>query len=165
MRLYPDPDLFIIFPLSFRPLQVFVVATVATKDMQEEVEDLSHARNVWYMLTRDEARGNAHGAAVLTEIKCYSTSESSSPSRRHGITNFTFTSASTGGTSGGSTSGGSTIRTLNSSIPLLNPSKIVAGILLNRVLCTCSLCCQWESNEHRIPVLSGCEEWIVERCF
>jgi hypothetical protein len=61
-------------------------------------------------------------AAAPTEIKRYSTS--SSPNRR--ITNFTSNSTSPGGSSGSTFLGGSTI-------PTLNPSKIVAGILLNRV--------------------------------
>ena len=61
-------------------------------------------------------------AAAPTEIKRYSTS--SSPNRR--ITNFPSNSTSTVGSSGSTFLGGSTI-------PTLNPSKIVAGILLNRV--------------------------------
>jgi hypothetical protein len=79
-------------------------------------------------------------AAAPTEIKRYSTS--SSPTRR--ITNFTSNSTSTGGSTflGGST------------IPALNPSKIVAGILLNRVHAV------GKPMRRRIPVMSGPKQYV-----
>ena len=83
-------------------------------------------------------------AAAPTEIKRYSTS--SSPTRR--ITNFTTTSNSTSTSGGGSTFlGGSTISTLN-------PSKIVAGILLNRVHAV------GKPMRRRMPVLPGSKQYV-----
>ena len=82
-------------------------------------------------------------AAAPTEIKRYSTS--SSPNRR--ITNFTSKSTTTSGGGGSTFLGGSTI-------PTLNPSKIVAGILLNRVHAV------GKPMRRRIPVLSGPKQYV-----
>lgn len=82
-------------------------------------------------------------AAAPTEIKRYSTS--TSPNRR--ISNITSDSTSTGDSSGSTFLGGSTITTLN-------PSKIVAGILLNRVHAV------GKPMRRRIPVLSGPKQYV-----
>jgi hypothetical protein len=82
-------------------------------------------------------------AAAPTEIKRYSTS--SSPNRR--ITNFTSNSTSTSGSSGSTFLGGSTI-------PTLNPSKIVAGILLNRVHAV------GKPMRRRMPSLAGPKQYV-----
>ena len=83
-------------------------------------------------------------AAAPTEIKRYSTS--TSPNRR--ITNFTSNSTPPSNSSGSTFLGGSTI-------PTLNPSKIVAGILLNRVHAV------GKPMRRRIPpVLSGPKQYV-----
>ena len=82
-------------------------------------------------------------AAAPTEIKRYSTS--SSPNRR--ITNFNSNSTSSSGSSGSTFLGGSTI-------PTLNPSKIVAGILLNRVHAV------GKPMRRRMPVPSGPKQYV-----
>jgi hypothetical protein len=87
-------------------------------------------------------------AAAPTEIKRYSTS----PARR--ITNFTSsntTSAGSRGRGGSTFLGGSTIP---SAVPTLNPSKIVAGILLNRVHAV------GKPMRRRMPVVSGPKQYV-----
>jgi hypothetical protein len=82
-------------------------------------------------------------AAAPTEIKRYSTS----PNRR--LTNL---APSNSNGSGGSTFlGGSTIP---SAVPALNPSKIVAGILLNRVHAV------GKPMRRRLPVVSGPKQYV-----
>jgi hypothetical protein len=88
-------------------------------------------------------------AAAPTEIKRYSTS--SSPNRR--ITNFTSNSTSPSRSTSPSGSSGSTFLG-GSTIPTLNPSKIVAGILLNRVHAV------GKPMRRRIPVLSGPKQYV-----
>jgi len=84
-------------------------------------------------------------AAAPTEIKRYSAS--TFPKRR--ITDSPSNSSTS--TGGGSTFlGGSTIPT----IPALNPSKIVAGILLNRVHAV------GKPMKRRMPVLSGPKQYV-----
>ena len=81
-------------------------------------------------------------AAAPTEIKRYSTS----PTRL--ITNSTSTDSG-----GGSTFlGGSTIP--STVVPTLNPSKLVAGILLNRVHAV------GKPMRRRLPVLSGPKQYV-----
>ena len=82
-------------------------------------------------------------AAAPTEIKRYSTS--TSPNRR--ITNFTSNPTSSSGSTGSTFLGGSTI-------PTLNPSKIVAGILLNRVHAV------GKPMRRRMPVVSGPKQYV-----
>ena len=90
-------------------------------------------------------------AAAPTEIKRYSTS--SSPTRR--ITNFTSNSTSTTSSSSSTSSSGSGSTFLGgSTIPTLNPSKIVAGILLNRVHAV------GKPMRRRMPVLSGPKQYV-----
>ena len=87
-------------------------------------------------------------AAAPTEIKRYSTS----PGRR--ITNLAASSSPTSTTGGG---GGSTFlggSTIPSSVPALNPSKIVAGILLNRVHAV------GKPMRRRLPVLAGPKQYV-----
>lgn len=86
-------------------------------------------------------------AAAPTEIKRYSTS--SLPNRR--ITNITSTTTSTSSSGGGG--GGSTFLG-GSTIPALNPSKIVAGILLNRVHAV------GKPMRRRMPVLPGAKQYV-----
>jgi hypothetical protein len=83
-------------------------------------------------------------AAAPTEIKRYSTS----PNRR--ISNLGPSNSVSNG--GGSTFlGGSTIP---SAVPTLNPSKIVAGILLNRVHAV------GKPMRRRLPVVSGPKQYV-----
>ena len=86
-------------------------------------------------------------AAAPTEIKRYSTS--TSPNRR-----ITFTSNSTSTDRSGSSGGGGSTFLGGSTIPTLNPSKIVAGILLNRVHAV------GKPMRRRIPALSGPKQYV-----
>lgn len=85
-------------------------------------------------------------AAAPIEIKRYSTS----PNRR--ISNLGSADSISTANGGGSTFlGGSTIP---SAVPTLNPSKIVAGILLNRVHAV------GKPMRRRLPVLSGPKQYV-----
>ena len=88
-------------------------------------------------------------AAAPTEVKRYSGSQG----RR--ITNFgSSTSGGAGGGGNGSTFlGGSTIPS-STAPPALNPSKIVAGILLNRVHAV------GKPMRRRLPLLSGPKQYV-----
>jgi len=87
-------------------------------------------------------------AAAPTEIKRYSTA----PSRRIAPNLSSSSDSTSAGTGGGSKFlGGSTIP---SAVPALNPSKIVAGILLNRVHAV------GKPMRRRLPVVSGPKQYV-----
>jgi hypothetical protein len=84
--------------------------------------------------------------AAPTEVKRYSASQG----RR--ITNFGSSPSGGGGGKGSTFLGGSTIP--SATPPALNPSKIVAGILLNRVHAV------GKPMRRRLPVVSGPKQYV-----
>ena len=118
-----------------------------------QVNRISYAQNNTYN-NRDYTSSSASPAPITihipaaapTEIKRYSTS----PNRRILASS---NSVSTGGSGGGGSTflGGSTIP---SAAPALNPSKIVAGILLNRVHAV------GKPMRRRLPVVSGPKQYV-----